>query len=592
MQYRIVKRAWKAGINFFNRTCKHILCASTVVMSLAAITPVIAQYPHINSEVAAESSRRTQAANARSDSAWARAQEAIREWAARGKPYISNADNPSDLPQAPIPAFPGAQGGGMYSYGGRGGQVFVVSNLNDSGSGSFREACQAGGPRVVVFNVAGLIKLKDPIRIRAPYITISGATAPGDGICIAGNTVEVETHDVIIRHMRFRRGDRWVGDRNDSLGGHPIGNIIIDHVSASWGLDENLSMYRHEHQTPEGNSVKLPTVNITIQYSIFSEALNTYNHAFGSTLGGYNATFHHNLWANNTGRNPSVGMIYDFTLANNVVYNWRHRTVDGGDHRSFYTIINNYFKPGPVTPPSGEIRFRILKPESRRAKPPVDDYGIAYVEGNIVEGNPRVTADNWNGGVQPNPQGDRTAVLAQLRLQKPYPHAYLKIQSAQAAYNDVLANSGATRPRRDAVDQRIIEMVRTGKVSSKASAETAKQFEGVGYSEKLIAKLIHQVSLGIITDPEQVGGYPEYKGTPYRDTDNDGLPDDWETRYGLNPGNPADATADSNGDGYTNIEEFINGHDPTALPERRGSNPRTYVDLWKTNPDLQERLKR
>ena len=126
---------------------------------------------------------------------------------------------------------------------------------------------------------------------------------------------------------------------------------MIDHVSASWGLDENMSMYRHMYQPPDGGKeLKLPTVNITIQNSIFSEGLNTYNHAFGSTIGGYNSTFHHNLWACNSGRNPSVGMIYDFTFANNVVFNWRHRTVDGGDHRSFYNIINNYFKPGPATP--------------------------------------------------------------------------------------------------------------------------------------------------------------------------------------------------------------------------------------------------
>ncbi|MCA1481176.1 hypothetical protein I6F37_40320, partial [Bradyrhizobium sp. NBAIM08] len=144
--------------------------------------------------------------------------------------------------------------------------------------------------------------LKERIRIRAPYITISGGTAPGDGVCIAGNTVELETHDVVIRHMRFRRGETWVGERNDSIGGNPTGNIMIDHVSASWGLDENMSMYRHMHDhdgddaTPE---LKLPTVNITIQNSIFSEALNTYHHSFGSTIGGLNSTFHHNLWACN-----------------------------------------------------------------------------------------------------------------------------------------------------------------------------------------------------------------------------------------------------------------------------------------------------
>ena len=325
----------------------------------------------------------------------------IEEWDAKGKPYIPWAAKPSDLPQAEIPAFPGAQGGGMYSFGGRGGKVFVVTSLDDAARAASAKRCEAGGPRIVVFNVAGIIQLKDRIRVRAPYITIDGGSAPGDGVCIAGDTVELETHDVVIRHMRFRRGETWVGDRNDSLGGNPIGNIMIDHVSASWGLDENMSMYRHMYQPPDGGKeLKLPTVNITIQNSIFSEALNTYNHSFGSTIGGYNSTFHHNLWACNAGRNPSVGMIDDFTFANNVLFNWRHRTVDGGDHRSFYNIINNYFKPGPGD--AAERSGRLSPAQARGAprKPPVDDYGKAYVAGNIVEGNERVTADNWDGGVQ------------------------------------------------------------------------------------------------------------------------------------------------------------------------------------------------
>jgi hypothetical protein len=209
-------------------------------------------------------------------------------------------------------------------------------------------------------------------------------------------------------------------------------------------------------------------------------------------------------------------MVYDFTFANNVIFNWQHRTVDGGDHRSFYNIINNYFKPGPVTPQNGAIRFRLRKPESRRSKPPVDDYGTAYVRGNVVEGNARVTADNWNGGVQPEPIGDRAAVLAGLRSDEPFPHAYLDVESAGAAYADVLANAGAVLPRCDPVDQRIIDMVRTGKVSAQASSNTAQELGGVGFNKSLIEELVREVSLGIITDPEQVGGSPEYRGTPWR----------------------------------------------------------------------------
>jgi hypothetical protein len=551
-----------------------------------------AQYPKVTSEVRAEAARRSKEMNRRSDEAWEKALPEIKAWEKRGKPYVPWAQKPSDLPQADIPAFPGAQGGGMFSLGGRGGKVFVVTNLEDRGPGSFREALEAGGPRIVVFNVAGIIRLEERIRIRAPYITISGSTAPGDGVCIAGDTVEIDTHDVVIRHMRFRRGATWVGDRNDSLGGNPIGNIMTDHVSASWGLDENMSMYRHTYRPPDGGKeLKLPTVNITIQNSIFSEAFNTYNHAFGSTIGGYNSTFHHNLWACNTGRNPSVGMIYDFTFANNVVFNWRHRTTDGGDHRSFFNIINNYFKPGPITPRDRSVGHRLLKPESRRANPPVDDYGRAFVSGNVVEGNPAVTADNWSGGVQVESIGDPAAILKTIRADAPYPHAYLDIEPASSAYKRVLENAGATLPRRDAIDARVVESVRTGKVTAKAGPTIKQDLAGVGFSDELIEKIASEVSLGIITDISQVGGYPDYRGEPYKDTDGDGMADEWESRYGLDPNDPRDASADLNADGYTNIEEFINKTDPAAKTARAKVRS-TYVDLWGSDPDLRSRLER
>lgn len=531
-----------------------LICSSTLLAQ---------GYPRLSSEAFAAATARQKAADSRSDQIFDTAKPTIERWALRDKPYIPWAAEPKDLPQAGIPAFPGAQGGGKYSFGGRGGSVFVVTNLNDDGPGSFREACESAGPRIVLFNVAGIIQLHDRIRIRAPYITIAGNTAPGDGICIAGNTVELETHDVIIRHMRFRRGQSDAGDRNDSIGGNPIGNIMIDHVSASWGLDENMSMYRHMYTPPGGGpDQKLPTVNITIQNSIFSEALNIYHHAFGSTIGGLNSTFINNLWACNTGRNPSVGMYGDFTFANNVVFNYRHRTVDGGDHRSYYNIINNYFKPGPGTPHE-PIAYRLLKPESERSKTVFDNFGRAYVSGNFVEGYPEVNANNWQGGVQPDSRAPVEEVLAKIRADEPFPHAELHLVAAQEAYELVLQTAGATLPIRDAVDSRVIQSVRTGRVAQTTVAPKSLELAAkVGYAQKYVDEIAEAVKVGFITDPSEVGGYPEYKGAANRDSDQDGLPDEWEMSNQLDPHDRSDVGLDSDRDGYMNVEEFINGTDP------------------------------
>jgi hypothetical protein len=272
-------------------------------------------------------------------------------------------------------------------------------------------------------------------------------------------------------------------------------------------------------------------------------------------------------------------MIYDFTFVNNVLFNWHHRTVDGGDHRSFYTIVNNYFKPGPATPRRRRISHNLLKPEARRAKERVDDYGKAYVAGNIVEGNDRVTADNWDGGVQVESVGDPADVLAKLKSDTPYPGSYLEIEPAAEAYETVLESAGATRPKRDAVDERVIEMVRTGKVTAKPGEDISGLLRSVRYSDGVIREITELVEDGIITDESQVGGYPEYRGEPYADADSDGMPDDWETQHGLDPKDAADAAGDLNGDGYTNIEDFLNGLDPQA-PKKEWPAPRTYKDQF------------
>ena len=494
----------------------------------------------------------------KSDEAWEIALPVVLDESLKGRPYKPWASKPGDLISASIPAFPGAEGGGAYTPGGRGGKVITVTSLEDSGPGTLREACETGGARIVVFNVSGVIKLKSPISIRAPYITIAGQTAPGDGVCVTGESFLIDTHDIVIRHMRFRRGAQDVAFRDDALGGQCVGNVILDHCSASWGLDEVMSLYRHVYDRDStGRGQKLPTVNITIQNSIFSEGLDTYNHAFGATIGGHNSMFARNLFASNISRNCSVGMDGDFNLVNNVTFNWWNRSVDGGDENSRYNIINNYYKPGPVTPLDKPIAHRIIKPESSRDKNKPDTFGKAYVNGNIVVGNERVTKNNWDGGVQVYHEPDAGKFADQIKVDAPFDMPNVTIMDANTAYEFVLNNVGATFPRRDAVDARVVETVRTGKA---IYAEDAEPFETPYVKRRLPAD---SYKLGIITDIRQVGGLPEYNGTPYVDSDGDGMPDAWEIKYGLNPNDPSDAVLDMNGDGYTNIEKYINGINPT-----------------------------
>ncbi|MBD8488592.1 polysaccharide lyase [Echinicola sp. CAU 1574] len=534
-------------------------CHHYLLFFLAFFTSLTlkAQYPEIPAEVQEEIDQEQAEIEAYVEAAWKKAWPAVKADISKGKPYIPWAATPGDLPQAKIPAFPGAEGGGAFSFGGRGGKVFVVTSLEDSGKGTFREACEAGGARYVVFNVAGIIDLKRPVNIKAPYITIAGQTAPGDGVCIAGASVLIDTHDVVIRHMRFRRGQTDVRFRDDALGGNGIGNIIIDHVSSTWGLDENMSMYRHMYVDADGKEYKLPTVNVTIQNSIFAEALDTYNHAFGSTIGGLNSTFMRNLWASNVARNASVGMYGDFGFVNNVIFNWWYRTIDGGDHRSYYNIINNYFKPGPMTPKDGPVGYRIIKPEGDRAVKDSIILGRVHVKGNIMEGYDAINLDNWNGGVQVDGKPDMTKTYEPfIRVNQPFAMASVTMMSAEEAYDFVLENVGATLPKRDPVDARIVNQVRTGKIKYREDGKihVGQEFL-VGGSRRLGEDSYKK---GIISDISQVGGYPRYEGKPYQDSDQDGMPNEWEISAGLDPNDPSDATKDLSGDGYDNIEKYIN----------------------------------
>jgi pectate lyase len=448
---------------------------------------------------------------------------------------------PPRLPEGVPPAFPGAWGGGMFTTGGRGGKVIAVTNLDDAGPGSFRAAAEAEGPRIVVFRVAGIIPLESNVNIDHPDVTIAGQTAPGDGVCITNHSLNINTSNVILRHLRVRRGRPEGGQGSDNIGGNPIGQIVVDHCSASWGMDENLSLYRYMRPNPDGTQTKLPVHNLTIQNCISSEALNAGGHAFGGTWGGDDSTFHHNLFACNTARNPSIGMSGEFDFRNNVIFNWRHRTMDGGDETSEVNVINNYYKPGPAS--NEDMRNTMVRIEQRNMYSPGRRWeagswypkhegrpGKWYVAGNVVDGFPEVTENNWAGMRGPEK-------LA--RVNTPFEGWPVHQQSAREAYETVLSTAGATLPRRDAVDARVIEMVRTGKPT---------------------------VGNGIIREPDEVGGYPQYTFDPAQvpaDGDKDGMPDDWERQHGLNPDAPSDGPADGDKDGYTNVEEYLNGTNPT-----------------------------
>lgn len=462
---------------------------------------------------------------------------------------------PPRLPEG-IPAFPGAWGGGMYTTGGRGGKVIEVTNLDDSGPGSLRAAVEAEGPRIVVFRVAGVIDLQSGLDITNPDITIAGQSAPGDGICLAGDSVNINTHNVILRHLRVRRGKPEGGQGNDNIGGNPEGQVVVDHCSTSWGMDENLSLYRYMKPRERGGDIKLPAQNITVQYCITSEALDAKNHAFGGTWGGQDSTFHHNLFACNTGRNPSIGMGGEFDFRNNVIFNWRHRTMDGGDETSLINVINNYYKPGPAT--NDDMRRTMARIESRdmyspgNAKRAGDWYprtpgrpGKWYVAGNFFHGEPEITADNWQGmhsdggGRDGGPaSAGRQRLQERARVNTPFEGWPVNQQTAEEAFASVLDKAGATLPKRDAVDARVTESVRTGKTTTPD---------------------------GVVKDPKEVGGYPNYAydaSSVPADNDHDGMPDAWETEHKLDPASDADGPADADRDGYTNVEEFLNGTNP------------------------------
>lgn len=436
-------------------------------------------------------------------------------------------------------AFPSAEGYGKYTVGGRGGTVYEVINLNDHGPGSLREGIEAKGPRTIVFRVSGTIDLEKPLTIRNPYITIAGQTAPGDGICIKRHPLNIGADEVIIRFIRVRLGDESGGE-TDAISSRYQKNIILDHISASWSIDETISIYHCK--------------NVTIQWCLITESLFQSNHVkgnhgFGGIWGSDYSTYHHNLIANHSSRNPrwASGAGHN-DYRNNVLYNWGYNSSYGGEaHQkgnekfNFFTInfVNNYYKPGPATQP-GNISYRIVSPGNRDS----NDFGKWYVTGNFVEGNERVTADNWDGGVQPAGGLD---LIPKLRMYSPWDAMPINEESPQNAYKKVLKNVGCTLPKRDAIDIRIINDVRNGTASC----------EGKSY-RKLKKTMQPDQICGIIDSQNDAGGWPVLKSTPApTDSDHDGMPDDWEKTHSLDPNNPNDGK-DIDKNGYTYLENYLN----------------------------------
>ncbi|MGA9364217.1 MAG: FlgD immunoglobulin-like domain containing protein [Bacteroidota bacterium] len=447
-------------------------------------------------------------------------------------------------------AFPGAEGGGAYAVGGRGGKVLEVTNLNDTGPGSLRDAVQSSGARTIVFRISGTIALGSALKITKDSVTIAGQTASGDGICLRKYPLVVSANHVIIRYLRLRLGDESGGE-DDAFSGFTNDytsfvnranrhHIIVDHCSVSWSEDETLSFY--------GND------SATVQKCIISESLYNSNHpkgkhGYGGIWGGRYTSFHHNLLAHHDSRNPrfsgglptrSNGTVpseyVDFR--NNVIYNWGSNSSYGGESSSI-NIVANYYKPGTATK---STRNRIVEPYGPNNGGGGASLGRWYVADNFVDGSPAISSDNWAGGVQGIYATDST-----VRALSPFPFSGVTTQTAVDAYYSVLADVGATLPRQDIVDTRILSEVRNGTVT----------YGGKTYGrDNMGGDTVHV--FGILDSQTDVGGWPMLNSrTAPLDSDHDGMPDAWELAHGLNPGDPADRNTFA-ASGYTMLEEYLN----------------------------------
>ena len=433
-------------------------------------------------------------------------------------------------------AFPGAEGFGKYTVGGRGGRVLIVANLNDRGPGSFREAAEAKGTRVIVFAISGTIHLETKLVIKGD-VTIAGQAAPGDGICLADQPVTLGGDNMIVRYLRFRMGDKYqkggMVDGNggdDAFGGTRRKNIIIDHCSISWSTDELFSVYAGDSTTLQWNLLAEP---LNYSYHFETGDKDYEQHGYGAIWGGKHSSFHHNLIAHCNSRTPRFDGIRNAPeencdFRNNVIYNWGHNNVYAGEGGR-YNIVNNYYKWGPDT--KENVKTRIANPWS---KPPSIAFGKYYVSGNYVDDASAVNADNWQGIIlEKGAETDKSLAM----LDAPFPFVAVQTQEAAAAYTLVLTKAGASQ-HRDTLDNRIINDVkhRKGRIIDVQGGFA----HGTPYEQTINA-------------------WPVLTSFPAApDTDQDGMPDEWEKKKGLNPADATDAIKHTLDAAYTNIEIYIN----------------------------------
>lgn len=459
------------------------------------------------------------------------------------------------------PAFPGAEGFGRYTSGGRDDNctIYHVTNLNNAGNGSLRSAIISSGPRIVVFDVSGTIHLTSDLKINNDNITILGQTAPGDGICIADYPVSVNANNVIIRYIRFRMGD--VGSKakseansdyegDDALGGgRGKQNIIIDHCSVSWSTDECCSFYG--------------ATDFTMQYCIISESLKASvhakgNHGYGGIWGGQNASFHHNLITHHDSRNPRFDHDYVSTLkgpvdyVNNVLYNWGNNSSYGGESSQNSTakqinMVNNYYKPGPASGPQTRLLNPTTKCTNCTPTTGVVVPGQFYISGNYMYGSEEVTYDNLcDAAIDPDKNMTYSDWKSQCVATERFistdndfdNYNVISLHTAETAFNKVLKYAGACY-KRDEVDRRLRWEALKG----------IAYYNGSNGSQN-----------GLIDSQEDVGGWPTLQDTgKLTDSDNDGIPDEWETAHGLTVGQNNSKTfyLDSKGY-YTDLEVYAN----------------------------------